>query len=670
MKQQFKGSLTLNVAAREIVLHGIELTSDQVMLAYNATVGHVYHNFYADDPAQVVISSSIISASQYDSIASFSGLYSIFQDGIDKGGVLDITGGVATVVSSGSGYRSGIVNTSGGTRLVIDVNKSTTIRFAPFKDCDPHNDTDEVAVFYDDGVYLDELIKTESDETQTLLQTEFNETQTLLTGFKKEVKDESDDTQTTLQDEFNETQTLLTVFKNEVKTESDDTQTFLTQRLLTPVEGKLPTASSRAFGVEVGYSQAVENKPFFGPSKISQTRSDGSSFSTQIEYDNYGNVVSVSPLEKALWTFASGLSGTITGFRAVFTGAVNLLLGNTSTALTSNASSNHSPSSSTPTLSLFSPSSVTSITCGTSSPKLGGTIDVSSFPNLTSITCAGNGITKFQGYGSLTNLIEINLSNNELNQVGFETLSNKPGLRTLNFAATIANQYINWTGAFPDLSAITTLVTVNINNSSLTGSNLNLSALTNLTSLSIHANLLSGAFPILPTGANSKLITINLGQRITRFTGTPPLLTDHPACTSLAYSNNDVTGPIQDLSVRPTLTNFWCTGCLHTGNIPNLSSNTALAVFRVSGQRGTTKLTGFAGGTVSATLGDFWADSNQLPAAAVDAILAAFVAAGRVKTATNTCTLNLGGTGNAAPTGQGITDKATLESRGWTVTTN
>jgi len=32
-------------------------------------------------------------------------------------------------------------------------------------------------------------------------------------------------------------------------------------------------------------------------------------------------------------------------------------------------------------------------------------------------------------------------------------------------------------------------------------------------------------------------------------------------------------------------------------------------------------------------------------------------------------TLNLAGT-NAAPTGQGITDKATLNSRGWTVTTN
>ena len=296
MKQQFKGPLTLNVAAREIVLQGVELAADQVMLAYNATAGHVYHNFYADDAAQVVISSSIISASQYDSIASFSGLYSIFQDGIDKGGILDITGGVATVVSSGSGYRSGIVNTSGGTRLVIEVNKSTTIRFAPFKDCDIHRDTDEVAVFYDDRVYLDELIKTESDETQALLQNEFNETQTLLTAFKTEVKEESDETQTLLQNEFNETQTLLTNFKKEAKEESDDTQAFLNQRLLTPVEGKVPVASSRAFGVDTGYSQAVENKPFFGPSKISQTRSSGSSFSTEIEYDNYGNVVSVIPI--------------------------------------------------------------------------------------------------------------------------------------------------------------------------------------------------------------------------------------------------------------------------------------------------------------------------------------------------------------------------------------
>jgi hypothetical protein len=387
----------------------------------------------------------------------------------------------------------------------------------------------------------------------------------------------------------------------------------------------------------------------------------------------YGSTIVKDILSRAtiFWSFTPSANTTITGFRAIFTGAVNLVLDTIQTALTSNTLSNPNVPSTVRGLSLSSPSSVTSITCGTSSPKLGGTIDVSSFPNLTSITCSGNGITRFQGYGSLTKLIEINLSNNELNQVGFETLSNKPGLRTLNFSGSVSNQYINWTGAFPDLSAITTLATVNINNSSLTGSNLNLSALTNLATLSIHSNLLSGAFPILPTGANSKIVSLNVGQnKTTRFTGTPPLLTDHPACTNLAYSNNNAAGPIQDLSVRPTLTNFWCTGNFHTGNIPNLSSHTVLAVFRVSGQRGTTKLTGFAGGTVSATLGDFWADSNQLPAAAVNAILAAFVAAGRVKTPTNTCTIQLGGTGNAAPTGQGITDKQTLQARGWTVTTN
>jgi hypothetical protein len=81
----------------------------------------------------------------------------------------------------------------------------------------------------------------------------------------------------------------------------------------------------------------------------------------------------------------------------------------------------------------------------------------------------------------------------------------------------------------------------------------------------------------------------------------------------------------------------------------------------------TNQLTGFAGGSVANTLGNFQAQTNQLNSTAVNAILAAFVAANKT---TGTRILNLGGTGNSAPTGQGITDKATLISRGWTVTTN
>jgi hypothetical protein len=79
------------------------------------------------------------------------------------------------------------------------------------------------------------------------------------------------------------------------------------------------------------------------------------------------------------------------------------------------------------------------------------------------------------------------------------------------------------------------------------------------------------------------------------------------------------------------------------------------------------QLTGWTGGTVPIALGDFQAQNNLLTQAAVDAILAAFVAAGRNS---GTRTLNLGGTGNATPSATGLANKATLVSRGWTVTTN
>ena len=295
MKQQFKGSLTLNVAAREIALQGIELAPDQVMLVFNATAGHIYHNFYADDPAQITISSAIVSASPYDSIASFSGLYSIFQDGIDKGGVLDITGGVATVVSSGSGYRSGLVTTSGGTRLVIDVNKSTTIHFAPFKDCDPHNDTDEVAVFYDDRVYLDELIESESNETQTLISTEFGTTRTQLTAFQTEVKAEFDETQTLIPTEFETTRTQLTAFQTEVKDEFDETQTLINSKIPTAIETKVPVEGVDTFG-DARYSSVVSTKRYFGPETVSFSRSSAPPLQVAVQYDQRGNITSVTPV--------------------------------------------------------------------------------------------------------------------------------------------------------------------------------------------------------------------------------------------------------------------------------------------------------------------------------------------------------------------------------------
>jgi hypothetical protein len=111
------------------------------------------------------------------------------------------------------------------------------------------------------------------------------------------------------------------------------------------------------------------------------------------------------------------------------------------------------------------------------------------------------------------------------------------------------------------------------------------------------------------------------------------------------------------------LQTFYCFGNLLEGSIPSLSGLTLLTGFACSENQ----LTSFAGGSVSNTLGDFYAQNNQLNVSGVNNILSAFVAANRT---TGARVLNLGGIGNAAPTGQGIIDKATLTGRGWTVITN
>jgi hypothetical protein len=232
MKQQFTGPISLDVAARTVTLHGIALPAERVLLAVNSTVGFIYH-IHEHEPANISTvadaTGGILSAVGYDAIGSFNGNLNIYQGGIDKGGIVHISGGVITVVNKGSGYTAGFANTVGGTRLVIaiDPSFSTVIHFAAYKDCDTHQNTDAVSVFYEDGVDLGKLIKDESDETQALLQSEFDETQVQLTAFQAEVKAENDETQALLQTEFDQTQTDLAAFRAEVKAESDETQALL-----------------------------------------------------------------------------------------------------------------------------------------------------------------------------------------------------------------------------------------------------------------------------------------------------------------------------------------------------------------------------------------------------------------------------------------------------------
>lgn len=129
----------------------------------------------------------------------------------------------------------------------------------------------------------------------------------------------------------------------------------------------------------------------------------------------------------------------------------------------------------------------------------------------------------------------------------------------------------------------------------------------------------------------------------------------------ILYAANNKFGGDISFSANTLLQTLQVGNNLLTGNI-NLSNNTLLTTCGLS----TNQFSTFSG-TVSSSIEDFQVQNNILTQTAVDAILAAFVAANRTTGIRN---LNLGGTGNASPSLSGLANKAILNSRGWTVTHN
>lgn len=184
--------------------------------------------------------------------------------------------------------------------------------------------------------------------------------------------------------------------------------------------------------------------------------------------------------------------------------------------------------------------------------------------------------------------------------------------------------------------------------------------LTRLTSVNIQYNQFTGPVPSFP---NSPLLG-NFQAHSNLFTGNIPSVAANPLLYNLYLSGNALTGSMPDFSTNPALINLQLQANRLSGTIKSLIHNTVAIDVRLNNNQFSGVADDFG---VPASLGNFSANTNLLPAAAVNAILAAFVAANR---ASGTRVLDLGGTGNDAPTGQGVTDKATLVSRGWTVTTN
>jgi Leucine-rich repeat (LRR) protein len=174
-------------------------------------------------------------------------------------------------------------------------------------------------------------------------------------------------------------------------------------------------------------------------------------------------------------------------------------------------------------------------------------------------------------------------------------------------------------------------------------------------------NQLTGSIPSLSGLSNLREFNCSGNQ----LTGSIPSLSGLSNLQNFTCHANQLTGSIPSLSGLSNLQVFRCenqTGAKLTGSIPSLSGLSNLRDFYCSGNQ----LAGFAGDTISNTLTSFQAQNNLLTQPAVNAILAAFVAAN----GTNGSSL-LAGTGNASPTGgQNNPDRLTLVSRGWTVQVN
>lgn len=104
-----------------------------------------------------------------------------------------------------------------------------------------------------------------------------------------------------------------------------------------------------------------------------------------------------------------------------------------------------------------------------------------------------------------------------------------------------------------------------------------------------------------------------------------------------------------------------------TGAIPDVANRPLLGWYDLSYNQ----LTDFSG-SFGPGITRLYFNNNLLTVTAVNNILRAAVLGGGVNNVPpgQTYSLNIGGAGNAVPTGQGLTDKATLISRGWSVVTN
>jgi hypothetical protein len=138
--------------------------------------------------------------------------------------------------------------------------------------------------------------------------------------------------------------------------------------------------------------------------------------------------------------------------------------------------------------------------------------------------------------------------------------------------------------------------------------------------------------------------------------------------TTFDIRDDVITVALVNFFRMPALTKYYQHTNQLSGNLPNLSSNLLLQQFYGSGNQYNNYISGSF--KTQKYLSVLALGTNLFSVEFVDSVLADLVTSlsisGRV-----TCTINISGAGNAAPSNPaGLASKATLVAAGWTVTTN
>lgn len=231
-------------------------------------------------------------------------------------------------------------------------------------------------------------------------------------------------------------------------------------------------------------------------------------------------------------------------------------------------------------------------------------------------------------------------------------------------------------GTMPDTSGCTNLISLDVSGNEFTGAVSNVSpsveildissnqftsmqSFASLTNLIQFACSYNSGLTELPSLAPLAATLTHLSAEACGFVTVPSGISSLVNLISLQMTENySMEGSFPDVSALVSLVNVVFSDTMISGALPDFSSNVALQTISAGG----TALSSFDG-SFPDTLTTVYLGGAAFDEESIDNILSALVAAGA-----SDGTLYLADGTNSAPSAAGLTDKATLESRGWTVT--